>query len=173
MDDGSKWTPTMEEESAFADLLMVEGEAAVRDKMAKIMMRKVREGAWMIAEPETKTFVESEIGRLEKLRKDKLERDRINEYVKSIGEKHEGTSIGYVAPEGQEVVAAENAMAELGTEGMTPEQILGAPTVIYPGPRPKKGQPGYRAGMTKKHNRGLPKNKRKMAEKSRKMNRGK
>ncbi len=59
------------------------------------------------------------------------------------------------------------------TEGMTPEQILGAPTVIYPGPRPKKGQPGYRAGMTKKHNRGLPKNKRKMAEKSRKMNRGK
>lgn len=69
-------------------------------------------------------------------------------------------------------VAEKDAMAELGTEGMTPEQILGAPTVIYPAIR-RKHQAGYRAGFTKKHGRGLPKNKRKMSEKSRKMNRGK
>lgn len=128
----------------------------------------------MIAEPETKTLMDLEADRAQELYHKKLTEERIAEFVKSLGQKREETSIGYEPSEGQEAKVAElDAMAELGTEGMTPEQILGAPTVIYPGPRPKKGQPGYRAGMTKKHNRGLPKNKRKMAEKSKKMNRGK
>ncbi len=70
-----------------------------------------------------------------------------------------------------EPVLERDAMAELGTEGMTPEQILGAPTVIFPGPRAKKHQPGYRAGFTKKHNRGVPKKKRDMIKVSKRINR--
>lgn len=61
-------------------------------------------------------------------------------------------------------------MKELGTEGMTVEQILGAPQKIYAAPR-KKHTPYYRSGYTKNKGVKADKAKRVAARQMRRTNR--
>jgi len=63
----------------------------------------------------------------------------------------------------------EEIMAQLGTANMSVAEILGAP--LRPLPR-KRGRAGYRAGYTKKNGQGVSKIKRKMAQRSKQINRG-
>jgi hypothetical protein len=75
--------------------------------------------------------------------------------------------IDYVPDAGQ---TTEEIMAELGTAQMTAQEILGDVPALTPAPR-QRGLAGWRAGYTKKHNRGISKEKRVMRKKSQRMNR--